>query len=80
MDKIKVEIKNYNVKKVIVIGGGYVGIEIVENLKYLGIDMILIEVVFYILVLFDSEILNILEYEFVNNGINFMILEKVVEF
>ena len=80
MDKIKAEIKNYNVKKATVVGGGYVGIETAENLKHLGIDTTLIEAAPYILAPFDSEISNILEYELVNNGINLMISEKVVEF
>ena len=80
MDKIKAEIKNYNVKKATVVGGGYVGIETAENLKHLGIDTTLIEAVPHILASFDSEISNILEYELVNNGINLMISEKVVEF
>ena len=80
MDKIKAEIKNHNVKKATVIGGGYVGIETAENLKYLGIDTTLIEAAPHILAPFDSEISNILEYELVNNGINLMISEKVVEF
>ena len=80
MDKIKAEIKNHNVKKATVVGGGYVGIETAENLKHLGIDTTLIEAAPYILAPFDSEISNILEYELVNNGINLMISEKVVEF
>ncbi|WP_338945776.1 CoA-disulfide reductase [Fusobacterium canifelinum] len=80
MDKIKAKIKNHNVKKATVIGGGYVGIETAENLKHLGIDTTLIEAAPHILAPFDSEISNILEYELVNNGINLMISEKVVEF
>ena len=80
MDKIKAEIKNYNVKKATVIGGGYVGIETAENLKHLGIDTTLIEAAPHILAPFDSEISNILEYELVNNGIELMTSEKVVEF
>ena len=42
MDKIKAEIKNNGVKKTVVVGGGYVGIETAENLKHLGIDVTLI--------------------------------------
>ena len=80
MDKIKAEIKNYNVKKATVVGGGYVGIETAENLKHLGIDTTLIEAVPHILTSFDSEISNILEYELINNGINLLTSEKVIEF
>lgn len=80
MDKIKAEIKNNGVKKTVVVGGGYVGIETAENLKHLGIDVTLIEAAPHILAPFDSEISNILEYELVNNGIELMASEKVVEF
>ena len=80
MDKIKSEIKSNAVKKAVVVGGGYVGIEIAENLKYLGIDTRLVEAAPHILAPFDSEISNILEYELVNNGINLLTSEKVVEF
>ncbi|MFC2424090.1 MAG: CoA-disulfide reductase [Fusobacterium polymorphum] len=80
MDKIKSEIKNNAIKKAVVVGGGYVGIETAENLKHLGIDTTLVEAAPNILAPFDSEISNILEYELVNNGINLMISEKVVEF
>ena len=80
MDKIKAEIKNNSIKKAVVVGGGYVGIETAENLKHLGIDVTLIEAAPHILAPFDSEISNILEYELVNNGIELMTSEKVVEF
>ena len=80
MDKIKAEIKNNGVKKTVVVGGGYVGIETAENLKHLGIDTTLVEAAPHILAPFDSEISNILEYELVNNGIELMTSEKVVEF
>ena len=80
MDKIKSEIKNNAIKKAVVVGGGYVGIETAENLKHLGIDTTLVEAASHILAPFDSEISNILEYELVNNGIELTTSEKVVEF
>ena len=80
MDKIKAEIKNSNIKKATVVGGGYVGVETAENLKHLGIDTTLIEAAPNILAPFDSEISNILEFELVSNGINLLTSEKVIEF
>ena len=80
MDRIKSEIKNNNIKKATVIGGGYVGVETAENLKHLGIDTTLIEAAPHILAPFDSEISNVLEFELVNNGLKLMTSEKVVEF
>lgn len=80
MDKIKAKIKNSNIKKATVVGGGYVGVETAENLKHLGIDTTLIEAAPHILGSFDSEISNILEFELINNGLKLMTSEKVVEF
>jgi len=80
MDKIKAEIKNSNIKKATVVGGGYVGVETAENLKHLGIDTTLIEAAPDILATFDTEISNVLEFELVNNGLKLMTSEKVVEF
>ena len=80
MDKIKAEIKNSNIKKATVVGGGYVGVETAENLKHLGIDTTLIEAAPHILATFDTEISNVLEFEIVNNGLKLMTSEKVVEF
>ena len=80
IDKIKAEIKNSNIKKATVVGGGYVGVETAENLKYLGIDTTLIEAAPHILATFDTEISNVLEFELVNNGLKLMTSEKVVEF
>jgi len=80
MDKIKAEIKNSNIKKATVVGGGYVGVETAENLKHLGIDTTLIEAAPHILATFDAEISNVLEFEIVNNGLKLMTSEKVVEF
>ena len=80
MDRIKSGIKNNNIKKVTVIGGGYVGVETAENLKHLGIDTTLIEAAPHILAPFDSEISNVLEFELLNNGVNLLTSEKVIEF
>ena len=80
MDKIKAKIKNSNIKKATVVGGGYVGVETAENLKHLGIDTTLIEAAPHILATFDTEISNVLEFEIVNNGLKLMTSEKVVEF
>ena len=80
MDRIKSEIKNNNIKKATVVGGGYVGVETAENLKHLGIDTTLIEAASHILAPFDSEISNVLEFELLSNGVNLLTSEKVIEF
>lgn len=80
MDKIKKEIEKNKIKRSVVIGGGYVGVETAENLQHLGIETTLVEAAPNILAPFDGEMVNILEYELVMKGINLMTSEKVVEF
>jgi len=80
MDKIKKELELDRVKRAVVVGGGYVGVETAENLTHLGVETTLIEAAPNILAPFDGEMTNILEYEMTTNGINLMTNEKVVEF
>ncbi|MBM6822939.1 FAD-dependent oxidoreductase [Fusobacterium mortiferum] len=80
MDKIKEKLGSKNIKRAVVVGGGYVGVETAENISHLGITTTLIEATPNILAPFDGEMVNILEYEIVNNGINLMTGEKVIEF
>lgn len=80
MDKIKEKLGSKNIKRAVVVGGGYVGVETAENISHLGITTTLIEAAPNILAPFDGGMVNILEYEIVNNGINLMTGEKVIEF
>ena len=78
LDKIMEKIKS--VKEAIVIGGGFIGVEVAENLQEIGITTTLIEAAPSILAPFDSEMSNILETQLANNGINLLTNNKVVKF
>ncbi|MEG1002075.1 DsrE/DsrF/DrsH-like family protein [Clostridium sp.] len=80
MDGIKSEVDNGNVKNAIVIGGGFIGIEVAENLKHRGINVTLIEAAPHILAPFDSEISELLEMEMNDNGVSIILNDKVMEF
>lgn len=80
MDRIKAYLKEKNIRKSVVVGGGFIGVETAENLRHLGIDTTLIEAALNILAPFDSEMSNILEYEMGVNGVRLLTNEKVVEF
>lgn len=56
MDKIKAELDKYNVKTAVIIGGGYIGIEMAENLKNRGLKVHIVELLEQILPPFDKEI------------------------
>lgn len=80
MDGIKKEVDNENVKNAIVIGGGFIGIEIAENLVHRGINVTLVEAAPHILAPFDSEISELLEMEMNDNGVSIILNDMVKGF
>ena len=79
-DKIKNYIKNNSVKKVAVIGGGFIGIEIAENLIELGLNTTLIELNNQILAPVDFEIAKIAQDEMIKKGVNLILSDGVQKF
>ena len=79
-DKIKSYIKNNPVKKVAVIGGGFIGIEIAENLIEMGLDTTLIELNNQILAPVDFEIAKIAQDEMIKKGVNLLLSDGVQKF
>ena len=79
-DKIKNYIKNNSVKKVAVIGGGFIGIEIAENFIEMGLDTTLIELNNQILAPVDFEIAKIAQDEMIKKGVNLILSDGVQKF
>ena len=79
-DKIKSYIKNNPVKKVAVIGGGFIGIEIAENLIEMGLDTTLIELNNQVLAPVDFEIAKIAQDEMIKKGVNLILSDGVQKF
>ncbi len=79
-DKIKSYIENNPVKKVAVIGGGFIGIEIAENLIEMGLDTTLIELNTQILAPVDFEIAKIAQDEMIKKGVNLILSDGVQKF
>ena len=79
-DRIKSYIKNNPIKKVAVIGGGFIGIEIAENLIEMGLDTTLIELNNQILAPVDFEIAKIAQDEMIKKGVNLILSDGVQKF
>lgn len=79
-DKIKSYIKNNPIKKVAVIGGGFIGIEIAENLIEMGLDTTLIELNNQILAPVDFEIAKIAQDEMIKKGVKLILSDGVQKF
>lgn len=79
-DRIKNHIKNNPVKKVVVIGGGIIGIEIAENLIEMGSDTTLIELNNQILAPVVFEIAKIAQDEMIKKGVKLILSDGVQKF
>ncbi|MDB8793003.1 FAD-dependent oxidoreductase [Romboutsia sp. 1001216sp1] len=71
--------KSYE-NKVTVIGGGFVGVEVTENLREAGYDVTLIEASKQIMKPFDYDMVQILHKELDDKGVNLILEDKVVAF
>lgn len=67
-------------KHVTVIGGGFIGIEVAENLKEIGIEVTLVEASNQIMRPFDYEMVKFLEKEILDHGIEMILSKKVIRF
>ncbi|QXE18174.1 CoA-disulfide reductase [Clostridium sp. 001] len=79
-DKIKEYVDKENIKNAIVIGGGYIGVEMAENLKERGLNTALVEAAPHILAPFDSEMVTFAEKELEDNGVGIVLNDGVKEF
>lgn len=80
IDKIKGYVDNSKASSAVVIGGGFIGIEMAENLREREMNVTLIEAAPHVLAPFDSDFSNIIEKELNDNGISIVLNNKVIAF
>jgi NADPH-dependent 2,4-dienoyl-CoA reductase/sulfur reductase-like enzyme/rhodanese-related sulfurtransferase len=68
------------VKKAVVVGGGFIGLEVAENLKHRGVEVTLIELAPHVLPPFDEEIALLAQVHMQDKGVNIITGEKVLGF
>ena len=79
-DRIKAQVDRTDVQHAVVIGGGYIGVEMAENLKERGIEVTLVEAAPHILAPFDSDMVTMLEKELKENGVHLILNDGVKSF
>ena len=79
-DKIKNYIQQNNSKKAVVVGGGFIGIEMAESLTEMGLDTTLVELGNQILAPVDEEIASVAQNEMRDNGVNLILSDGVKSF
>ena len=70
--KIKKYADEHHPKSAVVVGGGFIGIEVAENLRDLGIDVTLVEAAEQLMAPFDKDMASFIHAEIRKNGINLM--------
>lgn len=80
MDSIIDFINNNSVKKATVIGGGFIGIEVAENLAHLGIDVTIVEKLPQIMRPFDFEMAQILHRELNKHDVKLVLGDGILGF
>lgn len=75
--KLKARIDSADVKKIAVVGGGFIGVEVAENLKHAGKDVCLIEGMNQIMAPFDYDMVQILHKEMDDNGVKLYLSSSV---
>lgn len=78
-DKIKQQVDG-GIKSALVIGGGFIGIEVAENMVERGVNVTLVEAVPHILAPLDTEIAMIVEKELRDYGIHLVLGDGVASF
>ena len=77
-EQLKKMVQSGEVKKAVVIGGGFIGLEAVENLHRQGVDVTLIEKADQVMTPFDKEMVTYIDDELRHMGVR-MIMENGVQ-
>lgn len=78
--KLNSFIKDNNSKNISVIGGGFIGVEVAENLSEAGYNVTLIEAMDQIMKPFDYDMVQVLHKEIYDKGVNLVVGDKVSAF
>jgi NADPH-dependent 2,4-dienoyl-CoA reductase/sulfur reductase-like enzyme/rhodanese-related sulfurtransferase len=80
IDKLNRYVKENGIKNISVIGGGFIGVEVAENLREAGNNVSLIEALPHIMKPFDYDMAQILHKEMHDHGVNLIVGDKVESF
>ncbi|HHX93332.1 MAG TPA: FAD-dependent oxidoreductase, partial [Clostridiales bacterium] len=79
-DQIKASIEEWGVKTATVVGGGFIGLEMAENLHALGIDVTLVEMLDQVMAPLDFEMAQLLHENMWQNGVYLRLSDGVSTF
>lgn len=80
IDKLNKYVKKMGIANISVIGGGFIGVEVAENLREAGNNVTLVEAMDHIMKPFDYDMAQILHKEMRDKGVNLIVGDKVSSF
>jgi CoA-disulfide reductase len=78
--RIKDFVDNNKPKKAVVVGGGFIGLEVAENLKEAGLDVTIVELADHVMAPLDYEMAAIVHQRLKDKGVNLILKDGVKEF
>lgn len=78
-DKIKSFVVDNNVKNAVIIGGGFIGVEMAENLVSKGLNVTIIDLANQVMAPLDFELAQIVHSELERNGVSLLLEDSVVK-
>lgn len=78
VDRIKERVDS-GIKKAVVIGGGFIGLEVAENLVERGVEVTLVEMLPHVMSTLDAEMSCMLEDELADKGVQLQLANGVTE-
>ncbi len=79
IDEIKKYADQNSKENIVVVGGGYIGVEVAENFKLAGKNVTLVEAQNQVMAPFDFDMVQILHKELYDNGINLILSDGLAK-
>ncbi|MEA5040166.1 MAG: FAD-dependent oxidoreductase [Clostridiaceae bacterium] len=79
-DRIRAYVQENGVKSAAVIGGGFIGLEMAENLRHLGLEVSIVEMLNQVMAPVDYEMAQLLHENIVQNGVKLHLGDGVSSF
>jgi len=79
-DRLKTRVQDGGVKRAVVVGGGFIGLEVAENLRHLGIEVTIVEMLDQVMAPLDYEMAKLLHENIEKNGVKLSLGDGVSAF
>ncbi len=79
-DNLKARVRDGGVSSAVVVGGGFIGLEVAENLRHLGVEVTIVEMLDQVMAPLDYEMAKLLHENLEQNGVTLCLSDGVSAF